>query len=262
MPSYDIRCTDILLGLKSLKSSSIDLTITSPPYNIGKEYEKKLPIDDYIGWCVEWISEIYRVTKPTGSFWLNLGYFEVPNSGRAVPITYFLWNRSRFYFLQEIVWHYGAGVATKGTFSPRNEKWIWFVKDPKSYVFNLDSVRDPDVKYPNQKKNGKLKCNPLGKNPGDVWIIPKVTSGFRRSSKERTTHPAQFPIKVIERIIRASSNENDLILDPFVGSGSTLVAAYLNNRNSLGFEIKKDYFLLAKSRMHQVENTPRELSLF
>ena len=99
-------------------------------------------------------------------------------------------------------------------------------------------MRDPNVKYPRQKKNGKLKCNPLGKNPTDVWHIPKVTSGTNRSSKERMPHPAQFPMAVVERIIRACSNPGDVVFDPFVGSGSLIEAALRNGRQAVGFEIR------------------------
>lgn len=255
-----IKCVDTLSALSRLEDSSIDLIVTSPPYNIGKSYETRKPVEEYLDWCARWMNELHRVTKPSGSFWLNLGYLEVPGKGRAVPIPYLLWNRSPFYLLQEVVWHYGAGVASKRVFCPRNEKWLWFVKDPDSYTFNLDAVRDPNVKYPNQKKNGKLKCNPLGKNPGDVWIIPKVTSGKNRSSKERTPHPAQFPIAVVKRIIDACSNPNDLVLDPFAGSGSTLVAAHLSNRRGLGFEIREDYCEIAEDRLRIIGAQP-ELSL-
>ncbi len=108
-------------------------------------------------------------------------------------------------------------------------------------MFNLDDVRDPDVKYPNQKKNGKLKCNPLGKNPTDVWTFPKVTSGTNRSSRERTPHPAQFPEAVIERIILACSMPGDIVLDPFLGSGTTPVVARRLDRYVIGFEISEAY---------------------
>jgi adenine-specific DNA-methyltransferase len=105
------------------------------------------------------------------------------------------------------------------------------------------------VKYPNQKKNGKIKVNLKGKNPTDVWEFPKVTSGTNRASKERTPHPAQFPLKVIERIIKASSNVNDIIFDPFMGSGTTAVAALGLNRQVIGFEIKRDYCEIAAKRI-------------
>jgi adenine-specific DNA-methyltransferase len=115
---------DLIDFLPKLYSSNIkiDLTITSPPYNIGKEYEKVMSINDYIDWCSNWISQIYQVTKYQGSFWLNIGYLEVPEKGLCVPIPYLLWDKSPFYLLQEVVWKYGAGVSTKNRLSPRNEK--------------------------------------------------------------------------------------------------------------------------------------------
>jgi adenine-specific DNA-methyltransferase len=113
----------------------------------------------------------------------------------------------------------------------------------------LDAVRDPNVKYPNQTKNGKKRCNPLGKNPSDVWQIPKVTSGKSRASKERTAHPAQSPLALFERIIKAGSNISELVFDPFLGSGTTAEAALRNGRRVIGFEIRDDYCKLAAMRI-------------
>ena len=240
---------DCLTLLGNLDEESVVLTVTSPPYNIGKEYERAKPLPDYLDWCEEWIRGIHRVTKSNGSFWLNLGYITVPNRAKAIPIPYLLWDRVPFYLIQEVVWNYGAGVAARHSFSPRNEKLLWYVKDPDDYTFNLDDVRDPDVKYPNQKKNGKIKVNKLGKNPSDVWQIMKVTSGFQRASKERTTHPAQFPLALVERIIRASSNPGDLVLDPFMGSGSVAEAAVRLGRQVIGFEIESKYLEIASRRL-------------
>jgi adenine-specific DNA-methyltransferase len=241
--------TDCLKAMKQMKESCIDLTITSPPYNIGKEYEEQLELEQYLQWCGSWISEIYRLTSANGAFWLNLGYVERPGKAKAIPLPYLLWERVPFFMMQEIVWNYGAGVAARTSFSPRNEKFLWYVRDPEHYTFNLDEIRDPDVKYPNQKKNGKLKCNPLGKNPSDVWNFPKVTSGTDRASVERTPHPAQFPIAVIDRIVRACSNSGDLLLDPFMGSGTTAVVALSLNRPVIGFEIADKYLQIAIQRI-------------
>jgi len=240
---------DCLELMRRLPTGTVSLTVTSPPYNIGKEYERLLTVPQYLDWCDAWLAEIYRITSPTGAFWLNLGYFEVPGKAKALPIAYLLWDRIPFYILQEIVWNYGAGVAAKKMFSPRNEKFLWCVKDPQRYTFNLDPVRDKNVKYPHQKKNGKLKCNPLGKNPGDVWQIPKVTSGTNRASRERTPHPAQFPTAVLDRIVKACSNESDLVFAPFLGSGSTLEVCLRNHRQGLGFEIRPDYVRLCADRL-------------
>lgn len=243
---YNLDCLE---AMAILPDQSINLTVTSPPYNIGKEYENLLPLDDYINWCKKWITEVYRLTLYDGAFWLNLGYLSIKNRAKAIPISYLLWDKIPFYLIQEIVWNYGAGVAGSKFFSPRNEKFLWYVKNPEAYTFNLDDIRDPNVKYPNQKKNGKIKVNPLGKNPTDVWEFPKVTSGQNRSSKERTPHPAQFPSAVIQRIITASSHENEIVLDPFLGSGTTAMVALDLNRLVIGFEIRQDYCDIAANRI-------------
>jgi adenine-specific DNA-methyltransferase len=243
---YNLDCLE---AMTILPDESINLTVTSPPYNIGKEYENLLPLDDYINWCKKWITEVYRLTLCDGAFWLNLGYLSIKNRAKAIPISYLLWDKIPFYLIQEIVWNYGAGVAGSKFFSPRNEKFLWYVKNSETYTFNLDDIRDPNVKYPNQKKNGKIRVNPLGKNPTDVWEFPKVTSGQNRSSKERTPHPAQFPSAVIQRIIQASSHQNQIVLDPFLGSGTTAMVALDLNRLVIGFEIREDYCDIAANRI-------------
>jgi adenine-specific DNA-methyltransferase len=248
---YRGDCTQLL---RNVDTGSIPLTVTSPPYNIGKEYENRREIEDYLAWCRSWIGEVHRSCSATGSFWLNVGYIALPGKAKAIPLPYLLWPHSPFFLLQEIVWHYGAGVAARSSFSPRNEKFLWYVKDDRQYTFNLDAVRDPNVKYPNQKKNGKVKCNPAGKNPSDVWHFAKVTSGRDRSSQERTAHPAQFPVAVIDRIIRACSNPGDTVLDPFVGSGTTIEAAIMNGRCAVGFEIRSDYVEIAANRVERFLN--------
>lgn len=244
---------DCLEGLKRLKQVgiNIDSTVTSPPYNIGKAYEKVMPVGSFIEWLIEISNTIFDITKPNGSYLLNVGYLEVPGKGRAVPITYLLWDKIKFYLNQEIVWNYGAGVAAKYYLSPRNEKILWYLKDKENFTFNLDDIRDPDVKYPNQKKNGKLRCNTLGKNPSDVWQIAKVTSGTNRSSDERTNHPAQFPVDLITRMIMGFTNEGDIVLDPFMGSGTTAEVCMNSNRLSLGFEIREDYCQTIVNRLER-----------
>lgn len=243
---YRGDCMDLLA---ELPEGAVPLTVTSPPYNIGKSYEQVRDVGDYIDWCADWIQLVHRATSPSGAFWLNLGYLSLPGRAKAIPIPYLLWDRVPFFLIQEVVWNYGAGVAARHSFSPRNEKFLWYVRDPDSYTFNLDDVRDPDVKYPNQRKNGKLKCNPLGKNPTDVWQFPKVTSGRDRASKERTPHPAQFPTAVVDRIIRACSNPGDVVLDPFMGSGSLAEAALRAGRQAIGFEISPEYVDLTADRL-------------
>ena len=243
---YNMDCVEFM---NKIELPIVNLTVTSPPYNIGKEYEKIQKPDRYLHWCKTWLNQIFDITNNDGTFWLNLGYFELKNIGKAVPIAYLLWNKTNFYFMQEIIWYYKAGVSTKKYFSPRNEKYLWYVKNPDKYTFNLDSIRDPNIKYPNQKKNGKLRCNPLGKNPTNVWEIPKITSGKNRSSKERVNHPAQFPLAILDRIIKSCSNVGDLIFDPFIGSGSIAIAGIVNNRRVVGCELNTDYLDIAINRI-------------
>ncbi len=243
---YNMDCERALSILKEVSFAS---TITSPPYNIGKAYEQIMPLDDYVNWLAEISKDIYRLTNPDGSYLLNIGYLSIPDKGRAVPISYLLWDKSPFYLNQEIIWHYEAGVSAKRYLSPRNEKILWYVKDKDNFTFNLDAIRDPDVKYPNQKKNGRLRCNTIGKNPSDVWNIAKVTSGKDRSSEERTSHPAQFPEDLIKRLMLGFTNEEDLVLEPFLGSGTVGAVAVELNRRFLGFEIDKVYCEIAKRRI-------------
>ncbi len=240
---------DSLRLMKQMPVESIQLTVTSPPYNIGKEYEKIKSLTEYVEWTGAWVKLVHDLTAPRGAFWLNLGYLPIDGKAKAMPLPYLLWDKIPFFLIQEIVWNYGAGVAGRLFFSPRNEKFLWYVKDSEGYVFNLDDVRDTNVKYPNQKKNGKLRCNPLGKNPSDVWQIAKVTSGKNRSSVERTPHPAQFPLELVTRAILASSDKGDIVFDPFAGSGSTLEAAIRTGRKAVGIEIDERYISVAIERI-------------
>lgn len=262
---YKGNCAELLDRLRG-SNVRIELAVTSPPYNIGKEYEQPQSVEDYVAWCSHWMRKIYDITTANGAFWLNVGYLEVPGKGLCVPIPYLLWNKSPFYLLQEVVWVYGAGVSAKRRLSPRNEKWLFYVRNIQNYTFNIDDIRDPNVKYPNQKKNGKFRCNPLGKNPSDVWEFPKVTTGNNRSSKERTGHPAQFPLGIIERVMKASSNPTDIVLDPFAGSCSAGIAATGLGRIFVGFEIRYDYCQIAVERFEKFQeerrNAQRQKTLF
>lgn len=245
---YNMDCYS---ALQRLNGTLFNSTITSPPYNIGKEYEKVIPIDEYISWLSKISARIFDLTFNNGNFMLNVGYLTYPQKGKAVPIPYLLWDKMSFYLQQEIVWNYGAGVSARNYLSPRNEKILWYVKDENNYTFNLDDIRDPDVKYPNQKKNGKLRCNTIGKNPSDVWQIAKVTSGKNRSSAERTSHPAQFPEDLITRLVLGFTNKDDIILDPFMGSGTVACVAIEHDRKFIGFEICEEYCEVAKKRLQR-----------
>lgn len=250
---YNMDCKE---GLEIMRQHNLQVqaTITSPPYNIGKIYEKPMPITTYIDWIADVSQLVYDVTSNNGTYLLNLGYLKVEGKARALPIPYLLWDKMPFFLNQEIIWNYGAGVACKHYLSPRNEKILWYVKDEENYTFNLDAIRDPDVKYPNSKKNGKLRVNTLGKNPSDVWQIAKVTTGANRSPEERTDHPAQFPEDLVQRMILGFTNEQDIIIDPFLGSGTTASVALQHNRCCIGFEINEAYCETAKRRIMQQDS--------
>jgi adenine-specific DNA-methyltransferase len=154
---------------------------------------------------------------------------------------------------QERVWNYSAGGACKSCLSPRNEKVLWYVRDSKNYVFNLNHIRDKNVKYPNSKRHGKSRVNTLGKNPSDVWEIAKVTTGYNRSSEERTSHPCQFPTDLIDRLVLGFTNEESIVLDPFMGSGTTFESCLRHKRYCIGIEILPEYCEIAKKRIISVE---------
>lgn len=256
---YNADCIEIL---KNIDGEIFDLIITSPPYNIGKEYEYILPINQYIDWSTLWITNACKLLVKNGALLLNLGYTSLEDKCRAIPIAYLLWDKIPLYLNQEIVWNYTAGVACKNYLSPRNEKILWYVKDRNNYIFNLDAIRDKNVKYPNSKRNGKLRVNTLGKNPSDVWEIAKVTSGYKRSSKERTKHPCQFPRDLIDRLVLGFSSKNSVVFDPFVGSGTTFESCIKHNRYCIGIEIKKEYCKIAYERIKNTNtSTPTQLNL-
>jgi adenine-specific DNA-methyltransferase len=254
---YNLDCRAVMAAMAKAEVT-VDLTLTSPPYNIGKEYERPLPLTEYLEWSRDWLRDVWNITTDVGALWLNLGYVPVPDRGRAVPLPYLLWDKTSFFLQQEVVWNYGAGVASKRLFSPRNEKWIFFTKDAENYTFNLDLVRDPNVKYPNQKKHGRFRCNPLGKNPSDVWPIPKVTTGRDRSSRERTGHPAQFPLSLVDRIVKVSTMPFQTVLDPFCGSGSAGIAAIGNGCVFVGAELRANYCSMAARRLDSFVRTREE----
>ena len=265
MPYYQdasclLFCGDTLELQKKMSKQYFDAVITSPPYNIGKEYETIKPLEEYVAWSSEWICDSSKALSPTGALLLNLGYVSMDDKARAIPLPYILWDKIPMFLNQEIVWNYSAGVACKNYLSPRNEKILWYVKDEKKYTFNLDPIRDKNVKYPNSRRNGKLRVNTLGKNPSDVWEIAKVTTGRNRSSDERTAHPCQFPRDLINRLVLGFTNEDDVVLDPFLGSGTTFESCIRHNRFCVGFEILPEYCEIAKKRIISVREEMEHLS--
>ncbi len=242
---------DCLKLLATIPSESIQLVVTSPPYNLGKEYEKKLVLKDYLEQEARVIQECYRVLKPTGSICWQVGNYV--DNGAIVPLDTILYPTFHDLGLKmrnRIIWHFEHGLHCSKRFSGRYETIIWFTKSD-DYVFNLDPVRVPQ-KYPGKKyfkgpKVGQYSSNPLGKNPGDVWLIPNVKSNH----VEKTIHPCQFPVELIERLILSMTNEDDWVLDPFLGTGTTIVAAVRHRRRGAGAEIFDKYIQIAHDRITQ-----------
>lgn len=250
-------CRDFL---RSLPDKSVQLVITSPPYNIGKEYEKKIGLDDYVQFQAEVIELCHQKLKPEGSICWEVGNY-VENSS-IIPLDillYPIFDKLKMKLRNRIVWHFRHGLHASKRLSGRYEMILWFTKS-EDYVFNLDDVRVPQ-KYPGKKhfkgkKRGEYSSNPLGMNPsdvwesyesekaGDFWDIPNV----KANHKEKTEHPAQFPLALVDRLVKALSNPDDLVFDPFLGVGTTTASGILNGRRVAGAEIIKDYYQTAVSR--------------
>lgn len=260
---YKIINEDALTAIKTMEDSKYDLIITSPPYNIGKSYEVKTSIEDYLKTQENIIAEIIRVLSPHGSLCWQVGnYIE---KGEVFPLDayyYQIFKKFNLKLRNRIIWHFGHGLHASKRFSGRYETILWFTKTD-DYIFNLDDVRIPS-KYPGKKhfkgpNKGKLSGNPRGKNPSDIWEIvvkdwdsllwniPNVKSNH----PEKTSHPCQFPVELIERCILALTNENSFVLDPFSGVGSTLIAALKNKRNAVGIEKEAEYCKVANERIRK-----------
>jgi len=256
--SIVIYLGDCLDLLKSIPDESLQLVVTSPPYNIGKEYEKKLHLDLYLKQQAEVIAECVRALSPKGSICWQVGNYV--DSGAIIPldtVLYPIFSALGLRMRNRIIWHFEHGLHCSRRFSGRYETIIWFTKSD-DYIFNLDSVRVPQ-KYPGKKyfkgpKAGQYSCNPLGKNPGDLWVIPNVKSNH----VEKTDHPCQFPVELIERLVLSLSNEEDWVFDPFLGTGTSIIAAIRHKRRGAGAETQPKYVELARQRVQQeIEGTLR-----
>ncbi len=256
--SIVVSPNDCLELLKSIPDETLQLIVTSPPYNIGKEYEKKLHLDKYLQQQSQVIAECVRALSPKGSICWQVGNHV--DRGSIIPldaILYPIFSKLGLKMRNRIIWHFEHGLHCSRRFSGRYETIIWFTKSDE-YVFNLDAVRVPQ-KYPGKKyfkgdKAGQYSCNPLGKNPGDLWVIPNV----KNNHVEKTEHPCQFPVELIERLVLALTNEGDWVLDPFLGTGTTIIAAIRHERRGVGAEIVPKYVQIARQRIQQeIEGTLR-----
>lgn len=255
MPSTDpdavMSCEDNLSFMRPLSDESIQLIVTSPPYNIGKSYEVRSSLEDYVKSQAQVISECVRLLAPNGSLCWQVGNHV--DSGEVFPldmVLYPLFREHGLHLRNRIIWHFEHGLHCSKRLSGRHETILWFTKTDH-YTFHLDPIRVP-AKYPGKKhfkgpKAGQLSCNPSGKNPGDVWIFPNVKSNH----VEKTIHPCQFPIELVERLVLALTDEGDSVLDPYMGVGSSVIAAIKNHRRGYGCDISQEYVEVAWDRVYQ-----------
>ncbi|MGK7924157.1 MAG: site-specific DNA-methyltransferase [Spirulina sp.] len=252
---------DVKNFLPTLPDASISLIITSPPYNLGKEYENPTAITEYLDNQKDTISHFHRILKEEGSICWQVGSFV--KKGEVFPLDIFYYNlfkKCDFYLRNRIVWRFGHGLHASKRFSGRYETILWLTKS-QNYTFNLDDVRIPS-KYPGKRyykgiKKGKPSGNPKGKNPSDyweiirqdwereVWDIPNV----KAKHPEKTIHPCQYPIELVERCILALTNEGDWVFDPYMGVGSSLIAALKHDRKAVGSERELKYMEEAIARI-------------
>jgi adenine-specific DNA-methyltransferase len=245
---FEGDCLDLL---RSMPDASTQLVVTSPPYNLGKAYEKRGALEKYLAWQGTVIDECVRVLSPRGSICWQVGNYV--NAGEIVPLDIALYPAFMKHGLKlrnRIVWHFEHGLHCSNRLSGRHETILWFTKGD-DYTFNLDAIRVPQ-KYPGKKhfkgpNAGKLSGNPLGKNPGDVWILPNV----KNNHVEKTIHPCQFPVELVERLILSLTEVGDLVLDPFAGSGTSIAAALKNARRGCGAELMPEYVTVARERILQ-----------
>lgn len=249
---------DCLTLLKSIPDKSMQLIVTSPPYNIGKEYEKRLHLDIYLRQQAQVITECVRALSLRGSICWQVGNYV--DRGAIIPldtVLYPIFSELGLRMRNRIIWHFEHGLHCSRRFSGRYETIIWFTRSD-DYVFNLDPVRIPQ-KYPAKKyfkgpKAGQYSCNPLGKNPGDLWVIPNV----KNNHVEKTEHPCQFPVELVERLVLSLTDKGDWVFDPFLGTGTTIIAAIRHGRRGVGAEIVPKYVKLARERIQQeLEGTLR-----
>ena len=245
------------------KKKKFKLVVTSPPYNMDREYEKNVSLEKYIKEISEVIGKLIKLLDKKGSICWQVGNYIHPKTKEIIPLDIFyhqLFKENGLFLRNRIIWHFEHGLHASQRFSGRYEVIMWYTKS-NNYTFNLDSVRIP-AKYPGKtyyrgEKKGQISGNPKGKNPSDVWKI--VTKDWKKEiwnipnvkakHREKTIHPCQYPVELIERCILALTKKNDWILDPYAGVASSLIAALKNGRNSIGIEKYKKYLNVGEKRI-------------
>lgn len=248
-------CGNAIELFKQIPDGEIDLIVADPPYNLGKDYgnnKDSVAWHEYEEFTLAWLEESVRVLKPTGSIYVFMGVRFISNLFAIME------DQLHLDFNGWITWHYTQGIGRKKGFSPRHEDILYFTKS-QEFTFNLDNVRIPQKYF--RKRN-----NMAGANPGDVWQFSHV----HYCSAEREKHPTQKPEALIERIVAASSNPGEIVLDPFVGSGTTARVAKLLERKWIGFDMNPEYIRMSENRLKhpsteldsidpRVERKPKDL---
>lgn len=250
---FELIESDNLAYMAELKDGMFKLIVTSPPYNLGKQYESRSPLDAYLESQKAVIAECIRLLHPKGSLCWQVGNFV--DNGSIAPLDALLYPVFLDHGLKmrnRIVWHFGHGLHCTRRLSGRYETINWWTKGD-DYTWNLDPIRIP-AKYPHKRhfkgpNAGKISGNPKGKNPSDVWMFPNVKSNH----PEKTDHPCQFPVELVERLVLSMTNEGDAVFDPYMGVGSAVVAALKHGRAGYGCDIVPEYVNIARERIKALE---------
>jgi adenine-specific DNA-methyltransferase len=255
VPVSEIEVEDAISFLAALQSGSVDLIISSPPYFMRKEYDTSCSIDEFKAAHEILLEHLVRIVTPGGSICWQVGQHVSTNVEIPLDaIVYAVFSKSEMLKLRNrIIWTFGHGEHCKRRFSGRHETVLWFTKG-EPYHFDLDAVRVPQ-KYPGKThyrgpRHGRPSGHPLGKNPGDVWDIPNV----KAAHVEKTGHPCQYPVALAQRLVRALSPVGGLVVDPYVGSGTTAVAALMEGRRFRGCDHNANYVTIARKRLTQLRS--------
>jgi len=250
---FVMACKDNRAFMRDLPSGVFKLIVTSPPYNLGKSYEGRTTLDMYLAEQKQVIGECVRLLHRQGSICWQVGNYV--SNGEITPLDTLLYPLFRAHGLKlrnRIVWRFGHGLHCTNRLSGRYETINWWTKGD-DYTWDLDPIRVPS-KYPNKRhfkgpKVGQLSGNPKGKNPSDVWDFPNVKSNH----PEKTSHPCQFPVELVERLVLSMTDEGDAVFDPCLGVGSAIVAAIKHNRRGFGCDTVQEYVRIAFERMKNLE---------